>query len=166
MRRAAALLLVHASCSLRPQHVSMSRRPSGVMRAEPERTAPAAASTAPAAASEPVAALTTEPEPTAEPATALEPSDARPASYNWTAVAKAPVGINTATQRLAARRAAATTDEKTIRVRWNDPWTVAAFCVFVPLLLFDEFLAISRGFICAHSDVAVSDLCRAVGGVG
>ena len=160
MRRAAALLLVHASCSLRPQHVSMSRRPSGVMRAEPERTAPAPAS-------EPVAALTTEPEPTAsEPATALEPSDPRPASYNWTAVAKAPVGINTATQRLAARRAAATTDEKTIRVRWNDPWTVAAFCVFVPLLLFDEFLAISRGFICAHSDVAVSDLCRAVGGVG
>lgn len=102
----------------------------------------------------------------AEPAaTELEPSP-RPASYNWTAVAKAPVGINTATQRLAARRAAAATDEKTIRVRWNDPRTVAAFCVFVPLLLFDEFLAISRGFICAHSDVAVSYLCRAVDGVG
>ena len=120
---------------------SMSRRPA-VMRAAPEPTA--------------------EREPTAAP----EP-DTRPTSYankyNWTANARAPLGATTARNRLAALKAAAETDESIIRVRWSDPRTIAGLCVFIPLLFFDEFLAISRGFICASKNIELADLCSAVG---
>ncbi len=122
---------------------SMSRRPAGVMRAAPEPTAER------------------------EPAAAPEP-DIRPTSYdnkyNWTAeVRKTPLGSTTARNRLAALKAAAETDERIIRVRWSDPRTIAGLCVFVPLLFFDEFLAISRGFICASTNIELADLCSAVG---
>ena len=113
------------------------------------------------------------PEPTAEreptdsqPAAAPEP-DTRPTSYankyNWTANARAPLGETTAKNRLAALKAAAEDDETIIRVRWSDPRTIAGLCVFIPLLFFDEFLAISRGFICASRNVELADLCSAVG---
>ena len=96
-----------------------------------------------------------------------EPSDTRPTSYdnkyNWTANARAPLGETTAKNRLAALKAAAEDDETIIRVRWSDPRTIAGLCVFIPLLLFDEFLAISRGFICASRNVELADLCSAVG---
>ena len=97
----------------------------------------------------------------------LEPTDARPTSYdnkyNWTANARAPLGETTARNRLAALKAAAEDDESIIRVRWSDPRTIAGLCVFIPLLFFDEFLAISRGFICASRNVELADLCSAVG---
>ena len=119
----------------------MSRRPA-VMRAAPEPTA--------------------EREPTAAP----EP-DTRPTSYankyNWTAKAQAPLGEATARNRLAALKAAAEDDETIIRVKWSDPRTIAGLCVFIPLLFFDEFLAISRGFICASKNIELADLCSAVG---
>ena len=96
-----------------------------------------------------------------------EPSDTRPMSYankyNWTANARAPLGETTAKNRLAALKAAAEEDETIIRVRWSDPRTIAGLCVFIPLLFFDEFLAISRGFICASRNVELADLCSAVG---
>ena len=63
----------------------------------------------------------------------------------------------------AALKAAAETDESIIRVRWSDPRTIAGLCVFIPLLFFDEFLAISRGFICASKNIELADLCSAVG---
>ena len=89
-------------------------------------------------------------EPTEREPTVPEP-DTRPTSYankyNWTANARAPLGETTARNRLAALKAAAETDERIIRVRWSDPRTIAGLCVFIPLLFFDEFLAISRGFI-------------------
>ena len=119
---------------------SMPGRSSGVMRA----------------ASEPTEREPTVPEP-----------DTRPTSYankyNWTAKAQAPMGATTAQNRLAALKAAAETDETIIRVRWSDPRTIAGLCVFIPLLFFDEFLAISRGFICASRNVELADLCSAVG---
>ena len=96
-----------------------------------------------------------------------ELSDTRPTSYdnkyNWTANARAPLGETTARNRLAALKAAAENDERTIRVRWSDPRTIAGLCVFIPLLFFDEFLAISRGFICASKNIELADLCSAVG---
>ena len=96
-----------------------------------------------------------------------EPSDARPTSYdnkyNWTANARAPLGETTARNRLAALKAASEKDETIIRVRWSDPRTIAGLCVFIPLLFFDEFLAISRGFICASKNIELADLCSAVG---
>ena len=96
-----------------------------------------------------------------------EPSDTRPTSYdnkyNWTTSAQAPLGETTAQNRLAALKAAAETDETIIRVRWSDPRTIAGLCVFIPLLFFDEFLAISRGFICASKNIELADLCSAVG---
>ena len=96
-----------------------------------------------------------------------EPSDARPTSYdnkyNWTANARAPLGETTARNRLAALKAAAEDDETIIRVRLSDPRTIAGLCVFIPLLFFDEFLAISRGFICASKNIELADLCSAVG---
>ena len=99
-----------------------------------------------------------------------EPSDTRPTSYankyNWTANARAPLGETTARNRLAALKAAAETDERIIRVRWSDPRTIAGLCVFIPLLFFDEFLAISRGFICASKNIELADLCSAVEGIG
>ena len=99
-----------------------------------------------------------------------EPSDTRPTSYankyNWTANARAPLGETTARNRLAALKAAAETDERIIRVRWSDPRTIAGLCVFIPLLFFDEFLAISRGFICASKNIELADLCSAVQGIG
>ena len=105
-------------------------------------------------------------EPTEREPTAPEP-DTRPTSYdnkyNWTANARAPLGETTARNRLAALKAAAENDERTIRVRWSDPRTIAGLCVFIPLLFFDEFLAISRGFICASRNVELADLCSAVG---
>ena len=106
-------------------------------------------------------------EPTAErEPTAPEP-DTRPTSYankyNWTAKAQAPLGETTARNRLAALKAAAAKDETIIRVRWSDPRTIAGLCVFIPLLFFDEFLAISRGFICASKNIELADLCSAVG---
>ena len=120
---------------------SMPRRSSGVKRAASEPTA--------------------EREPTAP-----EP-DTRPTSYdnkyNWTAKAQAPMGATTAQNRLAALKAAAENDETIIRVRWSDPRTIAGLCVFIPLLFFDEFLAISRGFICASRNIELADLCSAVG---
>ena len=139
MRRAFILLLIERSSTLMPtQPASMPRRSSGVKRAAPER------------------------EPTAAP----EP-DTRPTSYdnkyNWTANARAPMGATTAQNRLAALKAAAETDERIIRVRWSDPRTIAGLCVFIPLLFFDEFLAISRGFICASRNIELADLCSAVG---
>ena len=119
----------------------MSRRSSGVKRAASEPTA--------------------EREPTAP-----EP-DTRPTSYankyNWTAKAQAPLGEATARNRLAALKAAAEDDETIIRVKWSDPRTIAGLCVFIPLLFFDEFLAISRGFICASKNIELADLCSAVG---
>ena len=119
----------------------MYRRSSGVKRAAPEPTA--------------------EREPTAP-----EP-DTRPTSYankyNWTANARAPLGETTARNRLAALEAAAEEDETIIRVRWSDPRTIAGLCLFIPLLFFDEFLAISRGFICASKNIELADLCSAVG---
>ena len=97
----------------------------------------------------------------------LEPTDARPTSYdnkyNWTANARAPLGETTARNRLAALKAASEKDETIIRVRWSDPRTIAGLCVFIPLLFFDEFLAISRGFICASKNIELADLCSAVG---
>jgi hypothetical protein len=106
-------------------------------------------------------------EPTAErEPTAPEP-DTRPTSYdnkfNWTTSAQAPMGATTAQNRLVALKAAAETDERIIRVRWSDPRTIAGLCVFIPLLFFDEFLAISRGFICASKNIELADLCSAVG---
>ena len=99
-----------------------------------------------------------------------EPSDTRPTSYankyNWTANARAPLGETTARNRLAALKAAAEDDETIIRVKWSDPRTIAGLCVFIPLLFFDEFLAISRGFICASRNVELADLCSAVQGIG
>ena len=99
-----------------------------------------------------------------------EPSDTRPTSYankyNWTAKAQAPLGEATARNRLAALKAAAEDDETIIRVKWSDPRTIAGLCVFIPLLFFDEFLAISRGFICASRNVELADLCSAVQGIG
>ena len=99
-----------------------------------------------------------------------EPSDTRPMSYankyNWTANARAPLGETTARNRLAALKAAAEDDETIIRVKWSDPRTIAGLCVFIPLLFFDEFLAISRGFICASRNVELADLCSAVQGIG
>ena len=141
MRCAFVLLLLERSATLMPTPpASMPRRAPGVKRA----------------ASEP-----TEREPTAP-----EP-DTRPTSYdnkyNWTANARAPLGETTARNRLAALKAAAENDERTIRVRWSDPRTIAGLCVFIPLLFFDEFLAISRGFICASRNVELADLCSAVG---
>ena len=121
---------------------SMSRRSSGVKRAASEPTA--------------------EPQPAAAP----EP-EFRPTSYdnkfNWTTSAQAPLGATTAQNRLAALKAAAENDESIIRVRWSDPRTIAGLCVFIPLLFFDEFLAISRGFICASKNIELADLCSAVG---
>ena len=142
MRCAFILILIERSATLMPTPpASMSRRPA-VMRAAPEPTA--------------------EREPTAAP----EP-DTRPTSYankyNWTANARAPLGETTARNRLAALKAAAETDESIIRVRWSDPRTIAGLCVFIPLLFFDEFLAISRGFICASKNIELADLCSAVG---
>ena len=99
-----------------------------------------------------------------------EPSDTRPTSYankyNWTAKAQAPLGETTARNRLAALKAAAEEDETIIRVRWSDPRTIAGLCLFIPLLFFDEFLAISRGFICASKNIELADLCSAVQGIG
>ena len=99
-----------------------------------------------------------------------EPSDTRPTSYankyNWTANARAPLGETTAKNRLAALKAAAEDDDTIIRVKWSDPRTIAGLCVFIPLLFFDEFLAISRGFICASRNVELADLCSAVQGIG
>ena len=113
------------------------------------------------AASEP-----TEREPTEREPTVPEP-DTRPTSYdnkyNWTANARAPLGETTAKNRLAALKAAAEEDETIIRVRWSDPRTIAGLCLFIPLLFFDEFLAISRGFICASKNIELADLCSAVG---
>ena len=83
--------------------------------------------------------------------------------YNWTANARAPLGETTAKNRLAALKAASEKDETIIRVRWSDPRTIAGLCVFIPLLFFDEFLAISRGFICASKNIELADLCSAVG---
>ena len=145
MRCAFILLLIERSATLMPTPpASMSRRPA-VMRAAPEPTA--------------------EREPTAAP----EP-DTRPTSYankyNWTANARAPLGETTARNRLAALKAAAEDDETIIRVKWSDPRTIAGLCVFIPLLFFDEFLAISRGFICASRNVELADLCSAVQGIG
>ena len=142
MRCAFILILIERSATLMPTPpASMSRRPA-VMRAAPEPTA--------------------EREPTAAP----EP-DTRPTSYankyNWTANARAPLGETTARNRLAALKAAAETDESIIRVRWSDPRTIAGLCVFIPLLFFDEVLAISRGFICASKNIELADLCSAVG---
>ena len=142
MRCAFVLLLIERSSALMPTPpASMSRRSSGVKRAASEPTA--------------------EREPTAP-----EP-DTRPTSYankyNWTANARAPLGETTARNRLAALKAAAETDERIIRVRWSDPRTIAGLCVFIPLLFFDEFLAISRGFICASKNIELADLCSAVG---
>ena len=106
------------------------------------------------------------PEPTEREPTVPEP-DIRPTSYdnkyNWTTKAQAPMGATTAQNRLAALKAAAETDETIIRVRWSDPRTIAGLCVFIPLLFFDEFLAISRGFICASKNIELADLCSAVG---
>ena len=73
------------------------------------------------------------------------------------------MGATTAQNRLAALKAAAENDETIIRVRWSDPRTIAGLCVFIPLLFFDEFLAISRGFICASKNIELADLCSAVG---
>ena len=142
MRCAFVLLLIERSSTLMPTPpASMSRRSSGVKRAASEPTA--------------------EREPTAP-----EP-DTRPTSYankyNWTAKAQAPMGATTAQNRLAALKAAAENDESIIRVRWSDPRTIAGLCVFIPLLFFDEFLAISRGFICASKNIELADLCSAVG---
>ena len=141
MRCAFILLLIERSATLMPTPpASMSRRSSGVKRA----------------ASEPTEREPTVPEP-----------DTRPTSYdnkyNWTANARAPLGETTARNRLAALKAAAEDDETIIRVRWSDPRTIAGLCVFIPLLFFDEFLAISRGFICASRNVELADLCSAVG---
>ena len=120
---------------------SMSRLPSGVKRAASE--------------------------PTAEREPTVPEPDTRPTSYankyNWTAKAQAPMGATTAQNRLAALKAAAEEDETIIRVRWSDPRTIAGLCVFIPLLFFDEFLAISRGFICASKNIELADLCSAVG---
>ena len=106
------------------------------------------------------------PEPTEREPTVPEP-DTRPTSYankyNWTAKAQAPLGEATARNRLAALKAAAEDDETIIRVKWSDPRTIAGLCVFIPLLFFDEFLAISRGFICASKNIELADLCSAVG---
>ena len=142
MRCAFILILIERSATLMPTPpASMPSRSSGVKRL----------------ASEP----TTEREPTAP-----EP-DTRPTSYankyNWTANARAPLGETTARNRLAALKAAAEQDETIIRVRWSDPRTIAGLCVFIPLLFFDEFLAISRGFICASKNIELADLCSAVG---
>ena len=142
MRCAFILLLIERSATLMPTPpASMSRRSSVVIRAAPEPTA--------------------EREPTAP-----EP-DTRPTSYankyNWTAKAQAPLGEATARNRLAALKAAAEDDETIIRVKWSDPRTIAGLCVFIPLLFFDEFLAISRGFICASKNIELADLCSAVG---
>ena len=144
MRRAFILLLIERSATLMPTppaSSSMPRRAPGVRRAASEPTA--------------------EREPTAP-----EP-DTRPTSYankyNWTAKARAPLGETTARNRLAALKAAAEDDETIIRVRWSDPRTIAGLCVFIPLLFFDEFLAISRGFICASKNIELADLCSAVG---
>ena len=64
--------------------------------------------------------------------------DTRPTSYdnkyNWTAKAQAPMGATTAQNRLAALKAAAESDERTIRAKWSDPRTIAGLCVFIPLL--------------------------------
>ena len=139
MRCAFVLLLLERSSTLMPRNAAMFRRSTGRMRAEPE---------------------TAEREPTAEP-------QPRPTSYankyNWTAKAQAPMGATTAQNRLAALKAAAENDERIIRVRWSDPRTIAGLCVFIPLLFFDEFLAISRGFICASRNIELADLCSAVG---
>jgi hypothetical protein len=139
MRSAFILILFERSSTLMIR--SMPRRSSGVKRAASEPTA--------------------EREPTAP-----EP-DTRPTSYankyNWTAKAQAPMGATTAQNRLAALKAAAENDESIIRVRWSDPRTIAGLCVFIPLLFFDEFLAISRGFICASKNIELADLCSAVG---
>ena len=145
MRCAFVLLLIERSATLMPTPpASISRRSSGVKRAASEPTA--------------------EREPTAP-----EP-DTRPTSYdnkyNWTANARRPMGATTARNRLAALKAAAETDERIIRVRWSDPRTIAGLCVFIPLLFFDEFLAISRGFICASKNIELADLCSAVRGIG
>ena len=142
MRCAFILILIERSSTLMPKPpASISRRSSGVKRAASEPTA--------------------EREPTAP-----EP-DTRPTSYankyNWTAKAQAPMGATTAQNRLAALKAAAENDESIIRVRWSDPRTIAGLCVFIPLLFFDEFLAISRGFICASKNIELADLCSAVG---
>ena len=141
MRGAFVLLLFERSATLMP-------RSSGVMRAAPEPNA--------------------EREPAAEPQPAAAPEpDTRPTSYankyNWTSKAQAPMGATTAQNRLAALKAAAEKDETIIRVRWSDPRTIAGLCVFIPLLFFDEFLAISRGFICASKNIELADLCSAVG---
>ena len=141
MRCAFILILIERSSTLMPTPpASMPRRAPGVMRAAPE--------------------------PTERQPTVPEP-DTRPTSYdnkyNWTANARAPLGETTARNRLAALKAAAETDERIIRVRWSDPRTIAGLCVFIPLLFFDEFLAISRGFICASRNVELADLCSAVG---
>ena len=142
MRCAFILLLIERSATLMPTPpASISRRSSGVKRAASEPTA--------------------EREPTAP-----EP-DTRPTSYankyNWTSKAQAPMGATTAQNRLAALKAAAENDESIIRVRWSDPRTIAGLCIFIPLLFFDEFLAISRGFICASKNIELADLCSAVG---
>ena len=169
MRSATVLMLLMQPCStLVPRPAATYRRSTGRIRAE------------------------------------LEPTDARPTSYdnkyNWTANARAPLGETTARNRLAALKAAAEDDETIIRVRWSDPRTIAGLCVFIPLLgagvllslvfmtcaegssapstrrhrqsgsrlgrrrlFFDEFLAISRGFICASKNIELADLCSAVG---
>ena len=142
MRCAFVLLLIERSATLMPTPpASISRRSSGVKRLASEPTA--------------------EREPTAP-----EP-DTRPTSYankyNWTAKAQAPLGETTARNRLAALKAAAEEDETIIRVRWSDPRTIAGLCLFIPLLFFDECLAISRGFICASKNIELADLCSAVG---
>ena len=141
MRCAFVLLLIERSATLMPTPpASMPRRSPGVKRA----------------ASEPTEREPTVPEP-----------DTRPTSYdnkyNWTANARRPMGATTAQNRLAALKAAAENDERTIRVRWSDPRTIAGLCVFIPLLFFDEFLASSRGFICASKNIELADLCSAVG---
>ena len=140
MRGAFVLLLFERSATLMP-------RSSGVMRAAPE----------PTAEREP-----TEPQPAAAPEPEFRPTS-YDNKYNWTTSAQAPMGATTAQNRLAALKAAAETDETIIRVRWSDPRTIAGLCVFIPLLFFDEFLAISRGFICASKNIELADLCSAVG---
>ena len=63
-------------------------------------------------------------------------------AFDWTDVATKKVGPDTARRRAAELRAADRDD--TIRVRWNQPITIAGVLFFVPLFFADTFFAISR----------------------